>query len=562
MNYYFQKCLLLTLLLGFISLEVSAQVRARVYKDDCYSGSGQYLYTGSYKKSQLSVGNDKISSVKMYSNRHFVRLYEHDNYGGEYRDVYYHMNDLHSIDFEDETSSIKVYSSNTTLPSSNEEVISAKVLNANAINSVSSKTFYIHKSQVDYHSRIHMQALGVNGAGTRIVLTGCVASSPTSGCTGESYIFLFNNSGTLLDVYKPTRPTYPYNGESHPSSIQMIGNVFPVAVATEPGDTGPSSIRFYTIDNDNISIVSGSQYIYVSDHIGTLAYANINGYTYLIGGNWDSKGLHIWRAYGSGKTSNFSRISGVNGAINPLYRMNSRASLDESWSKYNSFWLGKMAEDGRVVLFATHGPIGVRSWADIWEINNINSYYSIRFNKIHKRWKDRATTNRPYFLEGTYPKHRPGNTPQILAFPDDFKEIGFSFPYLYSTLFTLQYSQKYCSNEPLRTDGSDNEAPEKAVFTPKQSISTTPINSEIQLDIYPNPTKANILVDIQGVTQTSPLFLQIIDMKGSLVKEIKVNNIKDFNTTNIDISALNKGIYILKVFNNKGMIATERFVKA
>lgn len=537
---HLKECI--TLIIFFqITVHYYGQVSAKIFKDDCYSNTEQSLYNNSsYTKSQISIGNDNVSSVQMYSNRHFIRLYEHDNYLGEYRDVYYHMNDLNSIDFEDKTSSIKVYSSNTTLPSIEEEVVSARILNSSSIDYVKSQQFEIPKNLVDNNSRIHMQALGVNKNGNRIVLTGCVASGSISGCTGKSYIFLFDTTGTILDVYAPSRPTSPIYGESHPSSTQMIGNIFPVAIATEPGQTGPSIIRFYSIDNDTISVVNGSQSINVNDHIGTLAYANINGNTYLIGGNWNSEKLYIWQSFGQSMTSNYSLISNINVPINPLNRLTPEASIDENWSAYNSFWLGKMAEDGRVILFATHGQIA-RSWADVWEINNIQDYNNIRFNKIHKLWKDRSTTNRPYFLEGTYPKYKVDNPPLILAFPDDFNELTPSI--LYSNLYTLKYEQKYCANEPGPTKIKEQEAKFK-----------------VEVKIYPNPSLENIIyIETVGVNLGEQLLIEIFDMKG--LKTLEIIETKKYNNNVIDVSKLENGLYLLKISNRKKRtIAMEKLI--
>ena len=163
-----KKYLFLLISLSFLSHEFFAQAAGRIYKDDCYSGSSQLMYPGSYKKNQLTFGNDKISSVNMFNNNKYIRLYEHDNFGGEYRDIYFDQNDLHTIGFEDETSSIKVLTNYYQQPTSNEPVISANVISAHSINNVTSKSFWLPKSQVNYNSRIHMQGLGQNGSKDRI----------------------------------------------------------------------------------------------------------------------------------------------------------------------------------------------------------------------------------------------------------------------------------------------------------------------------------------------------------------------------------------------------------
>lgn len=437
--------LLFSIFISFYG-KTTAQTVGQVFEDDCYLGDQKSISNGQVLRVDdlAPVGNDEISSIRMTSNRHYLRMFEDDNFYGEYRDIYYNFNDLNAIDFEDEVSSMLVRPSNTTLPTANEEVISARVLNADAINTVDNKDFFLPRDQVSNSSRIHMQGLGRNKAADRIVLTGCQANNIISGCTGMSYILLFDTDGQFIKSLIPQRYNGVVGGGSHPSSTQMIGNVFPVAT-TEFGDHGPTSIEFFTIDNDDITAIEGTQFV-VNVHIGTLAYANINGDTYLIAGTFDSNRLFIWRATNENQVDGFQLIAEN---IKPEDAMVARASIDETWGEYNSFWLGKMKEDGRVVLFATHKQF-TRSWADIWEINNLDTKEDITFSKIHKRWKDRLPGARPYFFEGTYPVHRPGNTPEILAFPEDFTtfipEPGDDQPFtmLQSPLHRLVYEEKDC----------------------------------------------------------------------------------------------------------------------
>ena len=183
-----KKIFFICLLLSLLGSEIMAQAAGRVYRDHCFSSNWQTVYPGSYPQNQLYVGNDKISSVNMYNNNYFVRLYEHNYYWGEYRDIYYDMTDLTSIDFGDKTSSIQVLTNNYDPVTSNEPILSANILNGKSIDHVSSTSYWIHEDELYDVSRLHMQGLGQNTAKNRIILTGCKASSKTSGCTGGSLL--------------------------------------------------------------------------------------------------------------------------------------------------------------------------------------------------------------------------------------------------------------------------------------------------------------------------------------------------------------------------------------
>lgn len=60
---------------------------ATVYENDNYSGTKIVLGVGRYVKSQIQKLNDKINSIKVPQGL-IVTMYEHDNFGGEYRSFY------------------------------------------------------------------------------------------------------------------------------------------------------------------------------------------------------------------------------------------------------------------------------------------------------------------------------------------------------------------------------------------------------------------------------------------------------------------------------------------
>lgn len=74
--------------------------------------------------------------------------------------------------------------------------------------------------------------------------------------------------------------------------------------------------------------------------------------------------------------------------------------------------------------------------------------------------------------------------------------------------------------------------------------------NEIEASVYPNPATHNIKITMDGTTS-----LSLVTMGG---KEIM--NSEFLNATTLDISALESGIYLLQLSNNKGTV-TKRIVK-
>jgi hypothetical protein len=91
----------------------------------------------------------------------------------------------------------------------------------------------------------------------------------------------------------------------------------------------------------------------------------------------------------------------------------------------------------------------------------------------------------------------------------------------------------------------------------KNKISTT-----LQIEsLYPNPTanSLNVLVGSPKVTQVS---LLIFDNNARLIKKQPLTLQVGQNNTQIDVSALSKGLYILKLVSSNGeQVATSSFLK-
>jgi len=110
-------------------------------------------------------------------------------------------------------------------------------------------------------------------------------------------------------------------------------------------------------------------------------------------------------------------------------------------------------------------------------------------------------------------------------------------------------------------DGYDNTNYGIANYTPIDSVGcyqggTTYINENnaLEFNFYPNPTADNITINLaQNISNSS---ITIYNLLGELQLKTIVNN----STTEINISTLAKGIYVIEVIN-EGKVSREKFIK-
>ncbi|MCX6232565.1 MAG: T9SS type A sorting domain-containing protein [Bacteroidetes bacterium] len=81
------------------------------------------------------------------------------------------------------------------------------------------------------------------------------------------------------------------------------------------------------------------------------------------------------------------------------------------------------------------------------------------------------------------------------------------------------------------------------------SVGINENSNAINCQIYPNPTSGLITVEINGIS--SSLDLQLIDIIGKLIYEEKLTNFNKTITKNIDFSHYPKGIYFIKISDDK-----------
>jgi len=74
-----------------------------------------------------------------------------------------------------------------------------------------------------------------------------------------------------------------------------------------------------------------------------------------------------------------------------------------------------------------------------------------------------------------------------------------------------------------------------------------------KLSVYPNPTKG--LIDISNDTDATISSVEVSDLNGRVVKRISLGN-----DTQVNISELSQGVYLLKIISDKGIV-TKKVVK-
>jgi hypothetical protein len=79
-------------------------------------------------------------------------------------------------------------------------------------------------------------------------------------------------------------------------------------------------------------------------------------------------------------------------------------------------------------------------------------------------------------------------------------------------------------------------------------------------NMYPNPTKDLLTIQANESTTEIPQIAVFYDIRGLKVYESKINSLTTNNFT-LDVSSLNKGVYLMKLLNADGVIYTDKVIK-
>ena len=81
--------------------------------------------------------------------------------------------------------------------------------------------------------------------------------------------------------------------------------------------------------------------------------------------------------------------------------------------------------------------------------------------------------------------------------------------------------------------------------------------SPISVDIYPNPAFDVLNIKIKALGAVTNLSVHIINTDGKVMSEISIKN----EGNSLDISALNSGVYTVKIMEQNQIIFVSKFIK-
>jgi len=86
-------------------------------------------------------------------------------------------------------------------------------------------------------------------------------------------------------------------------------------------------------------------------------------------------------------------------------------------------------------------------------------------------------------------------------------------------------------------------------------------NQETDVNIYPNPAREVLYIDIPSFENLKHLNIEICDLAGRTVRTVETQNFASLQgNTTINVSTLPQGIYFVKIHTDKGVV-TKRFIK-
>lgn len=89
----------------------------------------------------------------------------------------------------------------------------------------------------------------------------------------------------------------------------------------------------------------------------------------------------------------------------------------------------------------------------------------------------------------------------------------------------------------------------EAVWYRNQSILSVEDNIVNRPSVYPNPVSSRLMIDLNENLK----FVEVYSVSGKFIGS--------YNQASIDVSNLSSGLYLLKIYNNKGAVYNESFVK-
>jgi hypothetical protein len=82
---------------------------------------------------------------------------------------------------------------------------------------------------------------------------------------------------------------------------------------------------------------------------------------------------------------------------------------------------------------------------------------------------------------------------------------------------------------------------------------------DMQSRVYPNPARESIKLEVNN-TGNTPLIVSLINLHGKIIRKFEIENPENNFISNIDLTGLQKGTYVISVQSSSGM-TKNKFIK-
>jgi hypothetical protein len=100
--------------------------------------------------------------------------------------------------------------------------------------------------------------------------------------------------------------------------------------------------------------------------------------------------------------------------------------------------------------------------------------------------------------------------------------------------------------------GFNENATSKGIFKYTGTVLALPTTEKAVFSVYPNP--ATDFITVKGASAASIKAIQVVDINGRTVKSLKFDGITE---TQVNISDLNAGVYVVTVSSEQGVSSTK-----
>ncbi|MFN8240008.1 MAG: Ig-like domain-containing protein [Bacteroidales bacterium] len=141
----------------------------------------------------------------------------------------------------------------------------------------------------------------------------------------------------------------------------------------------------------------------------------------------------------------------------------------------------------------------------------------------------------------------------------EFYDGAFKIGESSSAPFTFDWTDVNTGSHSISAIATDNQNATGTSASIIVQVSDIPVTATSDIDIYPNPTSGSVTLKTNVVLEDESSLVTVVNSLGK--KFFEGNILKDELTKQFDFSYLDRGVYIVLIKGNKGIVATAKFVK-